>query len=239
MIHADRCESVYGSEPGTMLDLPVYIAAIEGNGHKILVDTGLSNPEKWSVTNKHLQPAEEQIDGALAHIGWKLTDVDLIINTHLHYDHSGNNLAFPDAQFYISRAEWEFGAAPSNAQCWTYDLDWTGPDLTFLNCTIVDSDDYDVLRGLRVIQTPGHTPGHQSVLVNTAEGVLCVTGDAANLLDNFAIPMHVANFVSPLDAMASLEKIRTLSDRVLVNHEPSITNYQSSGFPVCPDPGSR
>jgi N-acyl homoserine lactone hydrolase len=238
-IHADRCESVYGASPGTMLDLPVYIAAIEGNGHKVLVDTGLSDPAKWSVGNRHIQPPEERIDAALAELGWRTSDVDLVINTHMHYDHSGNNLAFPHAQFYISRAEWEFGAHPSNAQAWTYDLDWTGPELTYMNYTLIDTDDYDVLRGLRIIQTPGHTPGHQSVLVNTAEGILCVTGDAANLLDNFAIPMHVANFVSPRDALASLEKIRSRADRVLVNHEPSIQNFQNSGFPICPEPGSR
>ena len=51
--------------------------------------------------------------------------------------------------------------------------------------------------------------------------------------------MHVANFVSPRDALASLEKIRDYADRVLVNHEPSIHNYQSSGFPTCPEPGTR
>jgi len=238
-IHADRCESVYGSPPGTMLDLPVFVAAIEGNGHKILVDTGLSNPGKWSTSNLHVQPHEETIGAALAELGWRTTDIDIVINTHLHYDHSGNNLAFPGARFYISRAEWSFGAYPSNAQAWTYDLNWTGPDLTYLNYTLLDTDDFDVLPGLRIIKTPGHTPGHQSVLVNTAEGILCVTGDAANLLDNFAIPMHVANFVSPQDALASLEKIRALADRVLVNHEPSISNFQNAGFPVPPPGGSQ
>lgn len=238
MIHADRCESVYGSAPGTMLDLPVYIAAIEGNSHRILVDSGLSDPDRWSAGNRHVQPEGERIDAALAVLGWNIRDVDLVINTHMHYDHSGNNLAFPHAQFLVSRAEWEFSANPSNAQARTYDLDWTGPNLTFLNYTIVEVDDFDVLRGLRIIQTPGHTPGHQSVLVNTSEGVLCVTGDAANLLDNFAIPMHVANFVSPTAAMASLAKIRDRADRLLINHEPSIRNYQSSDFPTCPEPGT-
>ena len=89
-----------------MLDLPVYIAAIEGNGHKALVDTGLSDPQKWSAGNPHIQPPEERIDAALAELGWRTTDVNLVINTHMHYDHSGNNLAFPHAQFYVSRAEW-------------------------------------------------------------------------------------------------------------------------------------
>ncbi len=239
VIHADRCQSIHGSEPGTMLDLPVFVAAIEGGGRKILVDTGLSDPDKWSAGNLHIQPPEERIGAALSEIGWKTADVEVVINTHMHYDHCGNNLAFPHAQFYISRAEWNFSAHPSNAQAWTYDLDWTGPGLTYLNYTLVDTDDFDVLPGLRIIQTPGHTPGHQSVLVNTAEGILCVTGDAANLLDNFAIPMHVANFVSPLDALASLEKIRSQADRLLINHEPSIDNYQNSCFPVCPKAGSK
>jgi glyoxylase-like metal-dependent hydrolase (beta-lactamase superfamily II) len=77
---------------------------------------------------------------------------------------------------FVSRAEWEFAADPSSAQAVLYDISWTGPDLTYMNYTLISSDHYDVLPGVRIIETPGHTPGHQSVLVNTAEGILCVTG---------------------------------------------------------------
>lgn len=236
VINGDRSESVFGFPKGTRVDIPVFSAAIEGNGQRILVDTGLSNPEHWSSQNRHSIAPEEVLEVALARLNWKLEDVDMIINTHLHYDHCGNNLAFPNAQIYVSRREWDFAANPSNAQMPVYDLDWTGPDLTYMNYTLIDTDDYDVVRGVRVIQTPGHTPGHQSVIVKTDEGLLCVTGDAANMLDNLRLATPPGNFVSASSAVASIRKICDRADRVLINHEPSISPYQSSGFPLAPTP---
>lgn len=234
MIRSDRSESIHGFPKGTMVDVPVFVAAIEGNGHRILVDTGLTDPEKWSSVNRHSLAPEEAIEVALASLGWKVGDVDIIVNTHLHYDHCGNNLAFPEAQFFVSRTEWDFAGDPSNAQAPTYDLQWTGPKLTYMNYTLVDTDDYDVLPGLRVIETPGHTPGHQSVIVNTVEGLLCVTGDAGNMLDNFRSLTPPGNFVSSRDAIESLRKICSRADRLLINHEPSIKPFQNSDFPLAP-----
>jgi glyoxylase-like metal-dependent hydrolase (beta-lactamase superfamily II) len=79
--------------------------------------------------------------------------------------------------------------------------------------------------------TPGHTPGHQSVLVNTDEGKLCVTGDAVAFRQSFAEHRCSAIIVSVKEAMESLDKIRTLADRVLMNHDPLLVQHQTSGFP--------
>ena len=87
------------------------------------------------------------------------SDVDIVINTHLHYDHAENNLALPQAQFFVSRAEWEWASDPSSAQAWAYDIDWTNDEVTFMNYTFVGHDHYDVMPGLRIVETPGHTPG--------------------------------------------------------------------------------
>jgi N-acyl homoserine lactone hydrolase len=233
-IKADKSESVLGTPRGTMVEVPVWCAAIEGNGQKILVDTGLTDAEKWSQGNQHTIGPDETIDAALAELGWKAKDVDLVVNTHLHYDHCSNNLAFPDAQFFVSRAEWEFASNPSSAQEWAYDLEWTGPDLNYMNYTLIDADDYDVLRGLRVIKTPGHTPGHQSVVVNTAEGLVCIAGDAACMMENLTVPIPTGVFVSRGDALASIKKICRRSDRVFMMHDPELTAFQAFGFPVSP-----
>ena len=107
-IRADKSGTVYGYPPGTVLDVPVWAAAIEGGGRKILVDTGIRDAEKWSRVEPHSVTAAESIDAALAELGWRRNDVDTVINTHLHYDHAENNLAFRQAQFYVSAGEWEW-----------------------------------------------------------------------------------------------------------------------------------
>ena len=78
-----------------MLDVPVWAAAIEGAGRKILVDTGIRDAAKWSRIEPHTVTPDETVDAALAELGWRSQDVDIVINTHLHYDHAENNLAFP------------------------------------------------------------------------------------------------------------------------------------------------
>ncbi len=232
-IRAEKSAAVQGAGPG-IIDIPIWVAAIEGNGRRMLVDTGIKDAEKWSRYDPHFQEPDETLDARLAELGWTANDIDMVINSHLHYDHAENNLAMPDAQFFVSRAEWEFAGDPSSAQAKLYDFEWTGPDLTFMNYTLIGVDHYDVLPGVRVIQTPGHTPGHQSVLVNTAEGVLCVTGDAACLMENLTIPTPPGVNVSSATALGSIEKICRLSDRILMNHDPEIKQFQSSGFPVAP-----
>jgi N-acyl homoserine lactone hydrolase len=236
-IRMDKSSPVHGYPPGTTVDIPVWAAAVEGNGRKLLVDTGIKNAEKWSKTDPHTVTAEQTIDAALAELGWRPKDVDLVVNTHLHYDHVENNPSLSNAQFFVSRAEWEFAADPGNAQAWAYSADWTGPDLTYMNYTLIDADHYDVLPGIRVVQTPGHTPGHQSVVINTSEGLLCVTGDAACMMENLTIPTPPGVHVSSREALSSIKKICTLADRVLMNHDPQIKGFQSSGFPISPAVG--
>ncbi|KQT93483.1 hypothetical protein ASG49_00190 [Marmoricola sp. Leaf446] len=233
-IRADKSGTVYGYPRGTVLDVPVWAAAIEGGGRKILVDTGIKDAEKWSRIEPHTIAAEETIDAALAELGWRRQDVDTVINTHLHYDHAENNLAFPQAQFYVSEAEWNWASDPSSSQAWSYDIEWTDDEVTFMDYHLVQRDHFDVAPGLRIIQTPGHTPGHQSVLVTTEEGVLCVSGDAACMIENLELPTPPGTHIGSAVSLASLKKISDLSDRVLMNHDPELARFQSSGFPITP-----
>jgi glyoxylase-like metal-dependent hydrolase (beta-lactamase superfamily II) len=231
-IRADKSGTVHGFPPGTMLDVPIWAAAVEGGGRRFLVDTGLRDAAKWSGDSPHTITPSQMIDAALAELGWRRRDMDLIINSHLHYDHSENNLAFPQAQFFVSRTEWDFAHDPHHDQAPLYHLQWTGSDLTFENYTLVDTENYDVLPGVRLIRTPGHTPGHQSVLVQTGEGTLCVTGDAACMMENFSIPTPPGTHVARSAALESIRKISRLSDRVFMNHDPALTPYQNSSFPT-------
>ena len=169
-------------------------------------------------------------------------DVDIVINSHLHYDHAENNLAFPQAQFYVSDEEWRWASDPSSAQAWAYDIDWTGDDVTFMNYCLVQRDHYDVMPGLRIIQTPGHTPGHQSVLVTTDEGVLCVTGDAACMMENLTLPTppgtHVGSAVSLGFVEEDLGPLRPRPDEprpgaLQVSELRSSRSRPRSDFPKC------
>jgi N-acyl homoserine lactone hydrolase len=159
-------------------DWPVHGFVITHPGGAVLVDTGVGGwPEllrDWRVVNR---TAAE----ALADIDMSPADIDLVINTHLHFDHCGQNAVFPHARFYVQRDE--LGRCQREAR----DIyNWFG----FMNATFELLDgDTEILPGLSVITTPGHTSGHQSVLVQAADGSRdLLTGDAVYTPRQYADP---------------------------------------------------
>src|SRR5215813_14913470 len=123
----------------------------------VLVDTGVGGPEKvltdWRVVNRTAA-------AALNDHGLVPGDISFVVNTHLHFDHCGQNAVFRHAPFYVQRAEVERAKVESR------DLfDWFGfMDARF---ELLDGD-AEIVPGVHVIATPGHTSGHQSVLVHLA-----------------------------------------------------------------------
>jgi N-acyl homoserine lactone hydrolase len=96
-------------------------------------------------------------------------DVLCVINTHLHFDHCGGNRLFAGVPIHVQRREREAAREP----------DYTVPQwVEFEGATYVEHDgDAEIVPGVRVVPTPGHTPGHQSVLVETEDGLVVVAGD--------------------------------------------------------------
>src|SRR5919201_1821893 len=104
-------------------------------------------------------------------------DVVCVINTHLHFDHCGGNRLFAGTPTHVQRVEREAAREP----------DYTIPEwVEFDGATYVEHDgEAEIVPGVRVLPTPGHTPGHQSVLVDTDDGLVVVAGDVAYRWDEF------------------------------------------------------
>jgi N-acyl homoserine lactone hydrolase len=137
---------------------PVFGWAIDAPAGTILVDTGMidSTPsldEKWEPV---LLPWPE------------LGEVVAVINTHLHFDHCGGNRRFAGTPTYVQRAELEAVVAP------TYRVEW----VHFDGESYVEVDgDAELFDGVSVLFTPGHSAGHQAVVVETQEGPIVLGGD--------------------------------------------------------------
>jgi glyoxylase-like metal-dependent hydrolase (beta-lactamase superfamily II) len=217
------------------ITVPVWSAAIEGNGIRGLLDTGIRYHDRWEKYSPHWAKENETIESSLSEIGWRFEDIDVVINSHLHYDHAENNLRFKNAQFVVSKAEWEYAKKPIPSQTWLYDFAWTDEHITEKNYELIASDDYEFMPGLKLIQTPGHSRGHQSLIVDTAEGKVCIAGDAACLPENFSKPTPPAGATSIEQGFDSLEKIRASAPFVFMNHDPNIKKFQTSNFLNIPD----
>ena len=138
----------------------------------ILVDTGVGWPDDmlkdWKIVNRHAADAMAEHDLSPA-------DVRIVINTHLHFDHCGQNAVFQHAPFYIQRPELDRARREETvASQW---FDFAGARFE-----LVDGD-AEIAEGVRVVATPGHTVGHQSVIVDATDGDAVMIGDAAYTAD--------------------------------------------------------
>ncbi len=137
---------------------PVYGWLVETAAGRVLVDTGMidSTPELDEEWGPVLRP-------------WPVAaDVTAVINTHLHFDHCGGNRRFAGTPTYVQRSELEAADGPD------YLTEW----VRFPGAAYVELDgDATLFDGVSVLFTPGHSPGHQAVLVETGEGLVVLGGD--------------------------------------------------------------
>ena len=134
----------------------------------VLVDTGCGGPDEvlryYEVVNRTV--AEALADHDLAPI-----DVTMVINTHLHFDHCGQNPAFAHAPLMVQRAEHERMLQDRDEVG-----DWI--EASGMRFELLDGDT-QVAADLRIVTSPGHTSGHQSVVASTDAGTELFIGDAA------------------------------------------------------------
>jgi N-acyl homoserine lactone hydrolase len=198
------------------LEWPVHGFLVKYPGGAVLVDTGVGGPQKWlddwRVVNR-------SVATALDEHGMTPGDIGLVINTHLHFDHCGQNAVFKHAAFYVQRAELARARRESPKLA-----DW----FDFMNARFELLDgDTEILPGLSVIATPGHTVGHQSVLVRAAdEASEVLVGDAAYTPRQYRDPDSDAlpdGQASDLDAWrGSVRRLKTVPGRVHFCHNTEV-----------------
>ena len=146
------------SDPPLSMSFGSYLVQMS-DGRHVLIDTGL--PQGWDTSDR--MPTiviDHDIVSALAGLGLQPDDIDILITTHFDPDHVGMNDAFSAAEIVAQRAGYEEARAGQPRAAITRDH-WDAPNLRY---RLVEGDT-ELLPGLTLISTPGHAPGHQSVLV--------------------------------------------------------------------------
>ena len=142
----------------------------------VVFDTGIgaADPE----TEAHYQPHRRPLDLACAEVGCSIEAIDVVVNSHLHFDHCGANPALLGRRIVVQSKELE--AARGEA--------YTFPELVDFDGAIYDPVDgeAEIADGLVVVPTPGHSPGHQSLLVQARDGTLLVAGQATDFASEYA-----------------------------------------------------
>lgn len=207
---------------------PVWSALIRTPEGNIVFDTGLhpvhiSNPhatfgkpppDREALAMRIVMTEEDAIVARLAALGVEPDDVSIVVNSHLHFDHAGNNGAFPRATFVVQAEHLAFAKGKPNFP----GVYWDIAELRYLPVT----GRTRVASGVEVVPTPGHAPGHQSLVVDLPEtGRVVLTGDAAFTRENIVRGQTTA--MDEDEARESMTLIRSLANgdlkRVFTSHD--------------------
>ena len=180
-IELDMAVLMYRFNYGKKLDVPVMAWYIEGADKHILVDT---SADAELATAYRGFPAKQvmSFEKALAGLGLKPEDIDIVIQTHLQWDHTGNTQKCKNAKVLVQEEELRFAYAPHPVLAPTYKKAL----FKGLNFVVVKGQQ-EIAPGIELIPTPGHTPGNMSVAVNTEMGKAIITGFCC-LKENFGPP---------------------------------------------------
>lgn len=144
-------------------EMPLYVHIIDHPDARILVDTGM--------TEEHPLMADmEPILYPLTSQNLDLEGIDIVINTHLHADHCGGNHLFGGKPIYVQRRELDDARNSDN-----YTIrEWVDPP--GIQYEVIDGE-FELLTGIKLVPSPGHSPGHQMIVIETADRPIIVGGD--------------------------------------------------------------
>ena len=172
-------------------------------------------------------PLNQTLEAQLARFGTSPDEINMIINTHLHIDHCAGNVLCTKARWFVQKKEMEYWRSPLRVhrQAYRVELMEAGFDLL--------DGDTEVLPGIRVMFTPGHSPGSQSVLVETVEGLYVLPGDSIPHFANMNVrdgepfwPNGI--YVDLHEYYETLDRLKALRGVILPGHDLLV--YKRSGI---------
>ncbi|MFH1092238.1 MAG: N-acyl homoserine lactonase family protein [Pseudomonadota bacterium] len=211
-----------GFDPELTLDFPYLGFLLQDGRRNILVDSGISdnfiiNGKAWG--GWPAQAGRKYLEKALAEAKVGPDEIETVIYTHLHNDHAANSTIFTNATLVFQKDEWTTLLDPLPAMNIRRDYDpELIAELKSMNCLKIEGD-LEFTDGIKLFKTPGHTPGSQSVAVNTKKGTKVLVGDHWHL--NCMAFAHQDQIV---DIYGQAHKI-TPAPPVYAGHIPSTLIY--------------
>jgi N-acyl homoserine lactone hydrolase len=219
------------AKPAVWTDCPTHAVLVDHPDGRILWDTSCPRDweQRWAPTGLHdFFPydgvkEDEYLDARLAQLNLTPQDIDIVVMSHLHFDHAGNLKTFANAgtRVMCNDKEYEFATGFSGPfQGAHVKTDYEGVKFETV------SGDTELFPGITLLETPGHTPGTMSLQLDLADsGPMIFTSDAVYMKASYGPPAMGAAIVWDNQAwLRSVEKIRNIAERidatVVFGHDP-------------------
>ncbi len=222
---ATRSLLFYGEFSAERVQIPVACYLVRTTDGLILFDTGLS-PRAVPGLVRNDPMARFTDEDLLVHrldaLGLEATDIDLVVLSHLHYDHAGGAELLARAELIVQKDEYAYAHYPAPFFApFYYRKNFDLPDRRW---RLVEGD-AELAPGVTVLRTDGHTPGHQSLLVELPDtGPVILTGDACYWQEHFADERVPGVVWNPTQALHSIKRLKTVARlvgaRVFPSHDP-------------------
>jgi glyoxylase-like metal-dependent hydrolase (beta-lactamase superfamily II) len=227
----DRSVFTYQRNFGVKFDAPCIMWLVSDGRTNVVVDAGPAPPELARPKHPLIQRSDAEAPAPIfQEHGVDPESVELVVLTHLHWDHCGEAAMFKNATFVVQAAELREAVVPVFTQRLIFDVGMPGYPPRWLGVfdrTHVVDGDVELMPGLDLVCLPGHTPGMQGVNVATAKGQYLIAGDAVPLYENWegdAQLRHIPNGIhadlhSYERAFKRMEEVAT---HILPGHDPMV-----------------
>jgi len=221
-----------GRHMGEMVQVPIPMYLVEVEGKRVLIDTGMTpgcaeDPDKtWGAVAKVYKPIMTKDNTAVSQlekIGIDPGDIDYVIQTHLHLDHAGSTQYFKNAEVLVQLSELRYCFWPDSFQKAAY----IKGDIIIPDINYVPIEGQKALFGgrIEIVPTPGHTPGHQSVVIRLPEtGTVILTGDSVYMRENIEENVLPGLGYNPVDTLKSMQRLREIAEeedgQIWYGHDP-------------------
>ncbi|MGB9721410.1 MAG: MBL fold metallo-hydrolase [bacterium] len=217
------------------VEIPLNCLLVRTGAANILIDSGIGNKLNEKLLEIYSVKQEKNLEGELRSLGLQPEDIDFVVNTHLHFDHCGWNTiafssvslnkrggiehkaekdknhssmampAFPNAKYVIQKQEWYDATHPNERTRASYFKENFVPLKEYGQLLLVDGE-YEIVPGVKVINTIGHTKGHQSVMIESEGKKAIYWGDFIPTSAHIKIPYHTSFDLYPMDLVELKKK---------------------------------
>lgn len=230
---ADMSFAAWGLRQGETLWMPCSAYLILGAGGPIVVDAGIRSAEELTAASgiPFRQSKDQTLEANLRRHGIEAGDIETVVFTHLHNDHTGVCDQFPNARLVMQREELRYAAAPTFPFVFYDRIDiaklinplW--PQLELVQ------GDVEIAPGVRTVVTGGHAPYHQMVYVDLDSGQAVITGDVMYIAELAIAERRPPGYVVNMeDAISGLQRAIADADHLLPMHDAAVYEKYPEGL---------